>query len=69
MVTIGIVLGETSIHLSHERIPIHAVTVKDCLIDFFLYIPRLGYADAISVSLGIHTAFLLAQNIRRPTIV
>ena len=39
MLTIGIILGEASIHLSHERIPIHAVTVKDCLIDFFLDIP------------------------------
>ena len=39
MLTIGIVLGEVSIHLSHERIPIHAVTVKDRLIDFFLDIP------------------------------
>ena len=39
MVSIGIVLGKTGVHLCHESVPVHAVAVKDLLIDFLLDIP------------------------------
>ena len=63
MVAIGIVLRQTGIHLRHEGVPVHAVTVEDFLIDFFLDVPRLGDLDAIGVGLGILAALFLAQDI------
>ena len=63
MFTISIVLIQTCIHLSHKGVPVHAVAVKDILIDFFLYVPTLGYMDFISVCLGILTALALTQNV------
>ena len=39
MVAIGIVLGKTGVHLCHESVPVHAVTIKDLLIDLLPDIP------------------------------
>jgi hypothetical protein len=57
MVTVFIILIQTGIHLSHERVPVHTIAVKDGLIDFFLDIPRLCDLDAIGISLGILATF------------
>ena len=58
IILIGIVLIQSDIHLSHERVPVHTVTVEDGLIDIFLNIPTLGDIDIIGKDLAILLAFL-----------
>ena len=57
MVSIGIILGKSGIHLRHESIPVHAVTVKDSLIYLFLNVPGLRDLYRIGISLGVLPAF------------
>ena len=45
MVTIGIILCQPCIHLSHKCIPVHTVAVIDRFVYFFFYVPRFCYID------------------------
>ena len=39
ILAILVILVQLDIHLRHEGVPVHAVAVEDCLIDFLLVIP------------------------------
>ena len=46
---LGVVVIELGIHLRKESVQVHAVAVKDILIDFLCVVPVLGDCNLISV--------------------